>query len=168
MKGIRVTVTVVLRLKHQCLKLFGFNKSSLAVRGKHRLASNYSILGGRKGWRKVCGGRGSEGEENAGMLVGGEGRRPKGGAIYDCSDGEGLCIWELGGGGRGSLVNFVSCPLATWSSLVEGIFANRTGMFANWIVRRSDGICQRTPTQSAATGNVHESCPGEGLVHEAR
>ena len=33
---------------------------------KYRLASNYSILGGRKGWRKVCGRSGSEGEEEAG------------------------------------------------------------------------------------------------------
>ena len=61
MKGIRVTVTVVLRLKHQCLKLFGFNKSSLAVRGKHRLASNYPASEGRNGRERRGRGRGGNG-----------------------------------------------------------------------------------------------------------
>ena len=63
--------------QHQGLSLCKIIRFRLAVRGKYRLASNYSILGGRKGWRKVCGGRGSEGEKKAGMLVGGEGRKPR-------------------------------------------------------------------------------------------
>ena len=44
-------------------------------------------------WKKRERGRGGSG----GLGVGEGG----GSAIYDCSDGEGLSVWKVGGGGRG-------------------------------------------------------------------
>ena len=64
-------------------------------------------------------------------------------------------------------IGFISCSFATWSLLTEScsrtgrIFANRTGMFANWIVLRSDG----TYIPSASRDFVLGSDGTNGSLH---